>query len=97
MLSIKFVLGQAAFFRAARMVLCFAFVAKPVLVTQQRFVVAEQCKTLFLSSTTETGSLGMGKWLGGENEDSRAQLTRGISHQVGCSAIKAQGRRKKGH
>lgn len=64
MLSIKFVLGQAAFFRAAHMVLCFAFVAKPVLVTQQRFVVAEQCKTLFLSSTIETGSLGDGQVVG---------------------------------
>lgn len=79
---IKFVLGQVAFFRAAHVVLCFAFVAKPVLVTQQCFGVAEYHQTLFLSSTTETGSLGMGKWLGGESEDSRAQLTKGISHPI---------------
>lgn len=76
----------------------YGAVAKAVLVTQQCFGVAEQCQTLFSSSPTETGRLGMAKRLGGDTgQQGLAHQGEMLSHHVVCSGIKAQGRRQKGH
>lgn len=69
---IKFVLN---FLRAAHMVLCFAFVAEPVLVTQQCLLLLRSAKSWFYPTPQRLEG-----WEG--TQDSRAWLTKGISHPI---------------
>lgn len=82
--SIKFVLRQVAFFRAAP----YGAVAKAVLVTQQCFGVAEKRQTLVYPSPQR---LGMSKSLGGDpGQQGLAHQEDMLSHHVVGSDIKAQ-------